>query len=191
MAQSLGTCRERWCGKWESWASLFVIIRWALSLGASSAQYLGQAGRMSEGGMTSLSFSLSLYAFSNLSHEIPPKYMITQELSSLLFLIRPIFLSAFLIYFFMYCFSLNLFFSVCLLKYLSPTIELRCPETLRTSYIMCETDFFWRRRKTHKPYSDWLTDLSRVGKNSSRLFHLLQRANMMVTMINIQIWLLF
>jgi len=116
-----------------------------------------------EGGMTSLSFSLSLYAFSNLSHEIHPKYMITQVLSPLLFCIWLIFLSAFLIYFCMSCFSLNLLFSECPLKYLSPTIELAV-SSLRTSYIMCETDVFSRRRKTHKPYSDWLTDLSWVGE---------------------------
>jgi len=161
MAQSLGICWERRCGKQESWAS--VCDYQVSSESWSLFSPVSGSGWKNEGGMTSLSFSLSLYAFSNLSHEIHPKYMITQVLSPLLFCIWLIFLSAFLIYFCMSCFSLNLLFSECPLKYLSPTIELAV-SSLRTSYIMCETDVFSRRRKTHKPYSDWLTDLSRVGE---------------------------
>lgn len=109
-----GCVRGRQCGKGESWASVFVIIRWALSPGASSAQYLGQAGRVSEGGMTSLSFSLSLYAFSNLSHEIPIKIYDNSRIVSLALPHLAYFsLSAFLIFICMHCFSRNLFFSVC------------------------------------------------------------------------------
>ncbi len=119
MAQSLGT---RWRKTmWEGRELGIPVCDYQMS---SSAQYLGQAWRVSEGGMTSLSFSRSLYAFSNLSHEIPTKIYENSRIVSLALPHLAYFsLSAFLIFICMRCFCRNLFFSVCLLPDLSPAAE--------------------------------------------------------------------
>lgn len=83
----------------------------------------------------------------------------------------------------MYCFSLNLFFSVCLLKYLKLLKYLNLlkklgPETLRTSYIMCETDFCeGGGRHTIHTVIDWqiCLGLGKILAVDKCLFHLLQK----------------
>ncbi len=163
-----GRVGGRQCGKGESWASLFVIIRWALSPGASSAQYLV---RQEECLRVEWHLSLSLCPSTPSliwAMKFPQKYMITQELSHLLSLIWPIFLSRLFSYISACIVSLVISFSLYACCRISVLLQnLWCPETLRTSYIMCETDFFWSRRKTNRSDNDCLRDISGAGRIST------------------------
>lgn len=100
--------------------------------------------------------------------KFPQKYMITQELSHLLSLIWPIFLSRLFSYISACIVSLVISFSLYTCCRISVLLQnLWCPETLRTSYIMCETDFFWSRRKTNRSDNDCLRDISGAGRIST------------------------